>query len=347
MRNYTILAALLALTMLPVTARASGALPEAGTIFVTERQLGSVSALDASTGEAHWTRSVGTSPIGVTQPRGTGKVYTSDEGPDQLSVLDAASGSRVTTIPVGPDPHHMMASANGRRIYVAEFGWNRIGVIDTADDARVAEYVTSPLVTARTHAVWITENGQDLYATNTRVDRTQPGDIAHLDARTGELLCNTTVGVDPSEILVAPGGNLGYVTVRRENRVKELDLSHRCPVLTGREALVGTQPDTLQLSNDGRTLVVALRGNPAQISLLDTTTFEARVVNIPGHTTTGHHALSANGRFTFVAVESPGGVAVVENATGRVIDEHAYPTPPGGSRPHGVFFGPSQIAAGG
>lgn len=37
-------------------------------------------------------------------------------------------------------------------------------------------------------------------------------------------------------------------------------------VLTGREALVGTQPDTLQLTNDGQTLVVALRGTPGAIS---------------------------------------------------------------------------------
>ena len=52
-------------------------------------------------------------------------------------------------------------------------------------------------------------------------------------------------------------------------------------VLTGREAVVGTMPDTLQLANDGATLVVTLRGNPAQISLLDLETFIATVVTIP------------------------------------------------------------------
>jgi hypothetical protein len=41
------------------------------------------------------------------------------------------------------------------------------------------------------------------------------------------------------------------VSVRRENKVKELDLRGACPALTGREALVGTQPDTLQLARDG------------------------------------------------------------------------------------------------
>jgi DNA-binding beta-propeller fold protein YncE len=346
MRKFMPFFALVALAMVvPVGVGASEAIPGAnGTIYVTERQLGSLAALNAATGETLWTHAVGATPIGVTQPRGTGKVYTSDEGPDQMSVLDAASGTLLKAIPTGPDPHHLMASPNGRRVYVGEFGWNRIGVIDTSSDERIAGYVANPLANARTHAVWITDDGQDLYATNTRLDRSQPGDVAHLDARTGELLCNTEVGADPSEILVAPSGKLGYVTVRRENRVKELDLSGRCPVLTGREALIGTQPDTLQLTNDGRTLVVALRGTPAEISLLDTAAFEKRSVSIPGHTTTGHQALSADGRFTFVAVENPGGVAVIDNATGTVVGVYDYPT--GGTRPHGVFFSPSASGAG-
>jgi DNA-binding beta-propeller fold protein YncE len=236
-----------------------------------------------------------------------------------------------------------MASENGQRIYVGEFGWNKVGVVDTSLDQRVAGYVANPLENARTHAVWITRDGQDLYATNTRVDRTQPGDVAHLDARTGELLCNTTVGADPSEILVTSNGETGYVSVRRENKVKELDLRGDCPVLTGREAVVGAMPDTLRLTNDEKTLIVALRGTPAQISLLDTATFAVQIVNIPGHTTTGHHWLSANGKFTFVAVESPGGLAVVDNEAGAVVADYPYPSPPGGSRAHGVFYTPEVL----
>jgi hypothetical protein len=115
-------------------------------------------------------------------------------------------------------------------------------------------------------------------------------------------------------------------------------------VLTGREALIGTMPDTLQLTNDGTTLVVTLRGTPAQISLLDTETFAPpRIVTIPGHTMTGHHWLSANGKVTFVAVESPGGLAVVDNASGAVLADHPYPNPPGGVRPRGVFYEPTVL----
>jgi DNA-binding beta-propeller fold protein YncE len=311
-----------------------------GTLFMTERQLGSVTAFDAATGGPLWSQAVGAAPIGITQPHGTDKVYSSDEGSNRMSVLDRDTGAVLGTIAMGPLPHHLMASRNGELVYVGEFGHNQIGVVDTSLDARVAGYVASPLANARTHAVWITRDGKDLYATNSRADRTQPGDVAHLDARTGALLCNTMVGADPSEILATPNGKVGYVSVRRENKIKELDLSGACPVLTGREAIVGVQPDTLQLTNDLKTLVVTLRGSPAQISLLDTDTFSVQLVNVPGHTTTGHHWLSANGKFTFVAVESPGGVAVVDNETGAVIADYPYP---GGPRPHGVFYAPETV----
>jgi DNA-binding beta-propeller fold protein YncE len=236
-----------------------------------------------------------------------------------------------------------MASRGGRRIYVGEFLQNTVGVVDTASDTAIAHWIASPLPDARTHAVFVSRDGHDLYTANTRADRTQGGDVAHLDARKGRLLCNTPVGVDPSEILVTPGDRRGYVSVRGENKVKELDLRGRCPVLTGREAVVGVQPDTLQLTPGRGTLVVTLRGTPAQVSLMDTGTFAVRIVTIPGHTTTGHHWFSEDGRFSFVAVEGPGGLAVVDNRTGAVLADHGYPDPPGGSRPHGVFFVPGPL----
>jgi DNA-binding beta-propeller fold protein YncE len=344
-RRLSVLASLLVLSLalaMPVSGE-HGIRGADGTVFVTERQFGTVSAYDAATGDVLWTTTVGANPIGVTQPHDTEKVYSSDESSNQMSVLDRRTGAPLGTIPMGPLPHHLIASRNGHFVYVAEFGHNQIGVVDTRLDERVAGYVASPLPEARTHAVWITRNGKWLYATNSRVDRSQPGDVAKLDARTGELLCNTTVGADPSEILTTPNGKTGYVSVRRENKVKELDLSGACPVLTGREALVGTQPDTLQLTNDGQTLVITLRGTPAQISLLDTRSFAVQIVTISGHTTTGHHWLSANSKFSFVAVESPGGLAVVDNRTGEVVADYPYPTPPGGSRAHGVFLLPEVL----
>lgn len=340
MRTTAFLSALFAaIVALTGLAGANGNRPDtAGTVFVTERALGSVTAYDGATGRPIWTSQTGLTPIGVTKPRGTKKVYTSDEGSNQMSVFNLRTGAKLGTIPMGLMPHHLMASPSGGRIYVAEFGQNTVGVVDTSSDLEIAHFESSPLANARTHAVFVTDDGRDLYTTNTRAMRTEIGDVGHIDARTGVRLCNTIVGIDPSEILVTPSGKRGYVSVRGENKVKELDLREDCPVLTGREAVVGTQPDTLQLTDDRQTLVVTLRGTPAQISLLDTRTFAVQLVNIPNHTTTGHHWLSRNGKFSFVAVEGPAGLVVVNNDTGAVVADYAYPNPPGGTRPHGVFY---------
>ena len=349
MRTFALVSALLgAVLVAAVAAALAGADGPAvhahGTVFVTERAAGSVAAFDATSGDVLWKQPVGKTPIGIVRPNGTHKVYSTDQDSDQISVLDDSTGELLTTVamPAGSLPHHVHATQDGGLIYVGEFGRNSIGVIDTATDTKFADWKTSDLADARTHAVWVTRNGKDLYATVTRADRTQVGDIVKLDARTGELLCTLVVGRDPSEILVTNRADLGYVTVRNENAVKELDLSGDCPTLTGRAAIVGTQPDTMRLTNDGDTLVVTLRGAPAAISLLDTNAFDVRQVVIPNHPASiaGHHWLSANGKYTFVAVESPGELAVVDNEGGVVVAQYPYP---GGLRPHGVFAVPETL----
>jgi hypothetical protein len=105
------------------------------------------------------------------------------------------------------------------------------------------------------------------------------------------------------------------VTVRNEDNVKVVDLTTNPGTIVA-ERFIGVQPDTMQLTKTG-TLVVGPRGTPAQLALLDTATLTVRFVDLPGHVTTGHQWLSAGDRFTFIAVETPGAIAVVDNEAGR------------------------------
>jgi YVTN family beta-propeller protein len=315
-----------------------------GTVWVTERTpaSSSVTAFDAATGRVLGTVAVGSRPIGIIQPRGTKYVYSSDESANQLSVIDKDTIAVVARIPMGLGPHHMMSSPNGKRIYVGEFGSNLVGVVDTTSNQRIAGYLADPDTTVRTHAVWVTDDGKDLYATNTHVIRTTVGNIAKFNALTGERLWNFAVGKDPSEILVTPNGKTGYVSIRGENKIVVLDLTGALPVVVGQAAALD-QPDTLSLTNDKKTLVVGLRapaGGPARMALIDTKTLTTTYVQIPGHTITGHQWLSANSRYTFIAVESPGALVVVDNQKATVVSEYPYPN--GGSQPHGVLYQPSH-----
>ena len=316
----------------------------AGTIWVTERTPGTstVAAIDSATGETRGITAVGSGPIGITAAQGTQKVYSSDENADQLSVIDAETVTVVRTVPMGAGsrPHHLKASRNGRYIYVAEFGSNKIGVVDTQLDENVADFTASSNPSAKTHAVWIARNGKDLYAINEGFPASGPGTLSKLDARTGALIWEHPVGNRPSEVLVDDG--TAYVSVRNEHLIRVYDVTGAAPVFVG-QAEANVMPDTLSLTNDKQTLIVGLRGTPARMAFIDTDTLITSYLTLPA-TTTGHQWLSRNGRFTFIALESPGQIAVVDNRSRLVVT--TYPYPNGMTRPHGVFFEPPRLDEG-
>jgi YVTN family beta-propeller protein len=300
--------------------------PASGTLWVTNQAgtTGDVSVLDAGTGRVMATIAVGARPIGVVAGRGNGRVYVSNESSNTVSVIDKATFEVVDNIATGPKPHHIALAPDGRMLYVAEFGGNSVAAIDTVTNG-VTTLAASASPSARTHAVWAGSNGK-LYATNSVVNT-----VGVVDTRSGVLMEEIPVGTNPSEVLVMRDGRTAYVSARNENQIEVIDLATGAVTA---EVVVGPQPDTLHLINDGHTLIVALRGTPAQLALVDTTDLSVRLVTIAGHTT-GHHWLSPDGRYTFVAVEGPAGVAVVDNDEGRVVDFYSLPA---GARPHGLFY---------
>ena len=307
-----------------------------GTIWVTERTSGSstVAGLDAATGALVGITAVGNIPIGITAPVGTNKVYSADEGANQVSVIGKDPVSVTTTIPMGSGsrPHHLMASRNGRYVYVALFGTNTVGVVDTGLDEKVADLVMSFHADARTHAVWITPNGRYLFATNERPSNPTQGTFSKFDVAAGMLVWEHVVGTRPSEVLV--DNDVAYVSVRNENLIKVYDVGGAAPSQIG-QAEANVMPDTLSLTNDKRTLIVGLRGTPARMAFIDTETLMTDYLALPG-ATTGHQWLSSNGRLTYIALERPGQIGVVDNRARVVVT--TYPYPNGLTLPHGVYF---------
>lgn len=303
-----------------------------GTVWVTNRFLDRVARFDAATGVVRGMTAVERAPIGIVLPAGTGKVYVSNEGSNTVSVLSASGMALLKTIPTGPRPHHMIADPSGRFVYVAEYGSNQVGLIDTRTDTRVAGLPASASAAARTHDAYPGPDGT-LFAVSE-----VSNELAAINVASRQLLWTLPIGNRPSEVLVTPDGRRAYVSIRNEDKVKVIDLQAR--TITG-ETVVGTQPDTLVLTPDGRMLIVGLRGIPAQMAFVDTTTLQVTRVDVGG-TTTGHQWLSEDGRFTFIAVEGPatmGSVAVVDNVRRKLVTSYPFP---GGGQPHGVFYQPQR-----
>lgn len=314
------------------------------------RDTNSVVAFDVKTGERVWTVPVEQQPNSVTSPRGTGKAYVTNEASNTVSVISKGVVTATISVPTSDaKPHHITSSPDGRFVYVAEFGSNKVAVIDTATDSLVKEFVAQPEVLpelpaakVRTHAVGISADGGTLYAVNTGANT-----VTALDAFTGAIAWGPlNVGKGPSEAIPTRDGKKLYVSIRDEDIVQVVDLNvPGSPRLLPNPVSVGDQPDTLQLTPDGDLLIVALRGAPARVDLVETRSLSVRSVEIPGATTTGHQSLSLDGQLTFVAIEGakgkdePEGVpglAVIDNRTGEVT--RRLPSP-GGGRPHGVFLG--------
>ena len=316
-----------------------------GTVWAVERfdgGLNTLAAFNAADGAVLGVVPVGRRPIGVVAPPGTGKVYTADERSDQLTVIEKSAFTqerpRPKAIQVGGFPHHLVSSPDGKRLYVAEYNTHMIGVVDTEIDARVDGFYASGNPQAKTHAVWVTEDGKTLYAANEGATTTSWGTVSKIDTSTGQRLWEVPLGLRPSEVLVTPNGKTLYATVRNENLVRIWDVSGGRPELV-RDVRIGTQPDTMRLTPDGKTLVVGLRGMP-QLALMNTQTLAVRQVTFDGYGISGHQWLSDDGKYTFIALEAavttqPGAIAVVDNDTAARVDLWRYP---GGPWPHGVYY---------
>ena len=193
-----------------------------GTVYVTERSAGTASAFDAATGHVALDRPGWGGPIGIVRPRGTRRSTRPTRAPTRCR-CSTADRRAARHDPDGPAAASPDGQPERRAGSTSASSATRRSASSTRRPTS-GSAATSPVGWPTRGRTRSSSRGRDLYATNTRVDRSQPGDVAKLDARTGALKCNVVGRRDPSEILVTPSGRLGYVSVRREDKVKELDL---------------------------------------------------------------------------------------------------------------------------
>jgi DNA-binding beta-propeller fold protein YncE len=316
-----------------------------GTIWITDRQNDRVAVYDRSDGRLLATPSTEgvADPLSADEPNdvevAAGKAYATNEASGTISVFDVASRTLIRRLTgAGPMPHHATALASGRLVAYGIYGTREVGLIDTRSDTIRRLTVSTKSGDIHSHAPFLSRDGRKVYVTNElRSGSTQlVGTVSEVNVRTGVILCELDVGVRPSEVVVTRDGKTGYVSVRNELVIKEIDFK-QC-ALTGRSVTIGEQVDTLDLQPNQKNLSVGLRGPaplPSRVAVVDLVSFESadvRFWTIPGGTLTGHQWTSANGRFTYAAFEgADAGVALIDHKTDVVMK-----LPPIGGRPHGI-----------
>jgi hypothetical protein len=306
-----------------------------GTVWVANRGNHTIRGFDAATGAVVNTVAMASNSQPGDLAYAKGKLYVAEEfgTPPAIAIVDAETGVVFNRLfmPAGWRPHHVHASVGENLVAVGLYGTDMVAVVDAHNDTLLGLWDSNPLTTnGRVHAAEFSKDGNTLYLTSDA-----SSEVIALDPRTGDVFWRMTVpGVH--ELVVTHDGKTAYASRRTANTLSVINLEDQ----TYEDVLALGLPDTLRLSANEKMLTVGLRTMPAQLVIVDTSTFEAQFVNLgpAGEPTTlaAHQWTSPSGRYTFAAFEggtSPG-VAVIDHAAGhQVVQRFGY-----SGRPHGVDF---------
>ncbi len=301
------------------------------TLWVANRDAGTVTVVETATGRTVSTFSSGAGAHDIAVSARAGKVYVMNELEDRIAVFSASTLERLNTISV-PRPHHAKASLDGRFVYVGLFNNNRIAAIDTATDA-VFIVDSSRNSNARAHAPRPSTGNRFIFVPHEVGD-----EVTAIDTTTGAIVGGIYPGSMPTEVLPAADGRRLFLAMRGEGRIKVVDLA--TVTVTG-SVSVGTQPESMMLANGDRTLIASMRGSPASLAFVDANALTLLgTVSIGGAGTFGDLAvLSPDGQLVYATFDSGatgnGGVAVVRADTGEKIATWMYP---GIGRAHGIAY---------
>jgi DNA-binding beta-propeller fold protein YncE len=306
---------------------------------------GDLTVFHADTGEAV----VSLFPLGVgahdiaISPRFR-RAFITNETDSTVSVLSTSTLEPIGTIqfPATFKPHHIETSWDGKTVHVGLFGTNRVAIID-ARTLDVREYASSPAAGPLAHAPRTSRDDRRIFVPHENVNL-----LTKLSARTGvplgSLTLGTTANSGPSEVLPTHDGERLFVSMRNEGKVRIVDTDSFTDV---GDISVGTatQPESLILTPDERTLIVSLRGSPAQLALVNVRKKILRgTIQIGGPGTFGDLAVaSPDGRYVYATFDATalgtGGVAKVDLHK-YTVETWLYPRI---GRPHGIAYSTTKL----
>ncbi|GIH15066.1 bifunctional YncE family protein/alkaline phosphatase family protein [Rugosimonospora africana] len=238
----------------------------------------------------------------VWSPDGT-KLYASAGGNNKIRVY-AHSGDTLTegspiALPANTFPAGLALSADGKRLYAAENGNGQVAEFDTSAGTVTATAKTGP----NPYTVALSADGSTAYVSNWGTNT-----VSVLDAATLGTKATLTVGSHPTAMTRNPVTKDLYIAVTDTDKVAVIGpnattVSRYLDLAPYRGAPVGTSPEGLDVSPDGRTIYVANAGNN------DVAVVDAATGTVDGLIPTGWYP-------TTVTVAGNGGSLLVTNAKG-------------------------------
>jgi len=243
--------------------------------------------IDLTTRAIKQTLPISNSFVGVAFSPGGDAIYVGGGASNDVKIFKAgADGSFAAdgTIPItgGPQPSGLTLDANGSHLYVALNMTHEVAVIDTAtrkllNRVAVGIYPYTAVISGDGSKVYISNWGGKVAGVNDVTDGMFPvvvdkrtgipvsGTVSVLSTANNTVVKTIDVGLHPTGMALGPRGDVVYVTnansdtvsvinTATDNVVKTLHVGENGP---GRTSLLGSSPNAVIVSPNGRTLYVA------------------------------------------------------------------------------------------
>ena len=227
----------------------------------------------------------GAAPSGLSLSADGTRLYVALNMTHQVAVIDTTTSMSVKRVPVGIYPYTTVMSGDGSKVYVTNWGGKVPGPSDFTDGM-------FPVVVDRRTGIPVT------------------GTVSVIDTASNSVVKTIDVGLHPCGMALSPSGDRLYVTNANSDTVSVIDTGTDAVVRTlhvsepehGQDALLGSSPNAVTVSPNGRTLYVANASQNA-IAVLD---LEAKPNDeVRGLIPTGWYptavALDATGEELFIA----------------------------------------------
>jgi YVTN family beta-propeller protein len=189
------------------------------------------------------------------------KLFAAAGGNDKVRVYtrngEQLSENAPIVLPKGSFPSGIAVTPDGRRLYVANNGNGSMSTVDLSTGQVQGTVGTGP----NPFTVGLSGDGHTAYVSNWGSDTVSAVDTATLTVR--KVL---KVGSHPTSIIRNPATGELYVSVTDADKIVGINpaddsLSRTIDLAPYHNAPVGTSPQGLEISQDGRTLYVANAGN--------------------------------------------------------------------------------------
>ncbi len=197
-----------------------------GEVVVANRASGTISVLDATSGEVLRTVALpnGGEPMYVTASADGGRVFVGDRANDRVVAFDGSDYSVIGSVPAGDGVFHMWQGPHDRQLWVNNDIDNTTTVINPRSLEVIATVpMPADLVDAgyKPHDVIVDPNGRSAYVTLLGGD----GDhdwVVRFDSRSFAEVGRAAVGLDP-HVSLTPANRHLYVPAQNSDVVHVLD----------------------------------------------------------------------------------------------------------------------------